>query len=41
MWFDKNVTLDLLKEQNINIDTITLEEFDDLIQRIKDGIRLF
>jgi hypothetical protein len=31
MWFDKDVTLDLLKKQNINIDTITLEEFDDLI----------
>lgn len=37
MWFDKDVTLDLLKKQNINIDTITLEEFDDLIKRIKDG----
>ena len=37
MWFDKDVTLTLLKKQNINIDTITLEEFDDLIQRIKDG----
>lgn len=37
MWFDKDVTINLLKKQNINLDTITLDEFDDLIKRIKDG----
>lgn len=37
MKFDENVTLDFLEKLNINISNITLEEFDNLVKRIKNS----
>lgn len=37
MKFDEKVTLDFLEKLNINISNITLEEFDNLVKRIKNS----